>query len=159
MICKSLRSLSLSLWERKDDLTKDARTTLFEQYEKKNSNERQWLDTLSSKLELLELECVKLGRQFTECGQNADLVIIDLFLGFEESEDDMAQAIKGIKQLVRKREATPPLVILMSRSSRLERKKNEFRDHAGLLGSTFRVVSKDDLTKAGKLETAINKIG
>ena len=40
-------------------------------------------------------------------------------------------------------------------ATRLWEKRNDFRDKAGLLGSTFRVVSKADLAKDGRLETGV----
>ncbi len=103
-----------SLWERREELPPGTRTTLFEDYEQKSPNERVWLNELAQSLRSLGLECVTLGREFADAARDADLVFIDLFLGFWESQSDMEQAIEGINELVRGRESSPPLVILMS---------------------------------------------
>ena len=99
-----------------------------------------------------------MGREFDEKARKADLIFVDLFLGFQQSEDDMTRAIQRVSSLVRDRSQNPPLVILMSRSPRLREKRNEFRDDAGLLGSTFRVVSKVDLAKDGTLEIMLLRL-
>jgi hypothetical protein len=99
-----------------------------------------------------------MGRELDQAAKQADLIFIDLFLGFHQSEGDMERAIHRVAELVEGREETPPLVVLMSRSTRLWDKRNEFRDNAGLLGSTFRVVSKSDLSKAGTLETMLKRL-
>ena len=46
----------------------------------------------------------------------------------------------------------------MSRSSRLRDRRNDFRDNAGLLGSTFRFVSKADLSVHGELERLLTRL-
>jgi len=146
------------LWKNCNLLPSKIWNTLFEEYEHKNPGERQWLNGLVTSLKQLGIECTTLGRDFTEGAGDADLVFIDLFLGFGESENSVKQAIEGVDKLVRGRESAPPLVILMSRSTRLAEKRNEFRDRAGLLGSTFRVVSKLDLSKDGKLESMLVRL-
>ncbi len=143
------------LWQNREKLPKIA---LFREYEETKANERSGLDTLLSSLENLGLSCLKMGRAFDERAKEADLIFVDLFLGFQQSDGDMKQAIRRISSLVTDRSNNPPLVILMSRSHRLREKRNEFRDNAGLLGSTFRVVSKADLGKVGVLETILLRL-
>ena len=147
-----------SLWEHRASLPEGVRANLFEDYEQKSPGEREWLNELAASLRRLGLECTTLGREFANGARDADLVFIDLFLGFWESQSDMEQAIDGIGALVRGRESSPPLVILMSRSPRLAERRNEFRDRAGLLGSTFRVVSKTDLATDGTLEAMLSRL-
>ena len=48
--------------------------------------------------------------------RGADLIFVDLFLGFHQSEGDMERAIRRVSELVVDRAANPPLVVLMSRS-------------------------------------------
>ena len=43
------------------------------------------------------------------------------------------------------RESAPPAVVLMSRSPRLQDKKERFRDDAKMVGALFRVYRKQDL--------------
>jgi len=146
------------LWEHRESLPTGVRSTLFENYEQKSPVERKWLNGLVDSLKSLGLECTTLGREFADKVGDADLIIIDLFLGFLESERDMQKAIEGVGKLILGRESSPPLVILMSRSPRLAEKRNEFRDRAGLLGSTFRVSSKVNLATDGKLEAILVRL-
>ena len=122
------------------------------------TTERVRLDALVGALEALGLACTTTGRELNEGAKRADLIFVDLFLGFHQSEDDMRRAVQRVEELVEGRIQIPPLVVLMSRSSRLQEKRNEFRDRAGLLGSTFRVVSKADLAKERTLETLLMRL-
>ena len=148
----------LSLWGHRAELPEEVRATLFEDYEQKSLGEREYLNKLAASLKQLGLECITLGREFANGARDADLVFIDLFLGFWQSQSDMERAITGIRTLVRGRESYPPLVILMSRSPRLAARRNEFRDDAGLLGSTFRIISKADLAMNGTLEAMLTRL-
>ena len=147
-----------SLWKHRAVLPEEAWATLFEDYEQKNSSEREYLNNLAASLKQLGLECTTLGREFASGAHDAELVFIDLFLGFRQSQSAMEQAITGIRTLVRGRESSPPLVILMSRSRKLAERRNEFRDKAGLLGSTFRIISKADLAMDGTLEVMLTRL-
>lgn len=131
---------------------------MFNNYEDTTANDRTTLDALVTALETLGLTCTPMGRDFGEDARDANLIFVDLFLGVHQSEADMEQAIDRVSELVRDRAGNPPLVVLMSRSPRLWQKRNEFRDRAGLLGSTFRVVSKADLSKSGTLETLLTRL-
>lgn len=146
------------IWENRLQLPATANEHLFRTYEDTQTTERTGLDALVSKLEALNLVCTTMGKEFDEGAKRADLIFVDLFLGFHQSEEDMKRAIYRVSELVAERADTPPLVILMSRSPRLWEKRNEFRDKAGLLGSTFRVASKADLAKDGRLETLLARL-
>ena len=146
------------LWNNRARLPAPTREHLFNDYENTKATERTALDTLVAALETLGLTCTAMGRDFNEDAHEADLIFVDLFLGFHQSERDMERAIHRVSQLVCDRADSPPLVVLMSRSTRLWEKRNEFRDTAGLLGSTFRVVSKADLAKDGRLETLLTRL-
>jgi hypothetical protein len=132
---------------------------LFAEYERKNAQERRVLDALVTSLSALALECTAMGRDLDmEKAGLADLVFIDLFLGFSQADADMERAIERVSSLVRGRETAATLIVLMSSSSRLMQKRNEFRDKAGLLASAFRVVSKADLEKEGLLERMLTRM-
>ena len=146
------------VWRRRERLPADARETLFSEYEATNATERKGLDSLVTALENLGLACTTMGREPDEEAKEADLLVVDLFLGYQQSENDMDRAVCRVKELVEDRVQTPPLVILMSRSSQLLAKRNDFRDNAGLLGSTFRVISKEDLAVPGKLERLLTRL-
>ncbi len=146
------------LWDNREELPGSVGDYLFRNYENTKATERTGLDALVTALRALGLMCTTMGREIHEDARNADLVLIDLFLGFHQSEGDMERAILRVSELLADRAASPPLVVLMSRSPRLREKRNEFRDRAGLLGSTFRVASKDELTNAGRLETILTRL-
>ncbi len=146
------------VWENRKNLPPAACDPLFSEYETTNATERTGLDSLVTALGELGLTCTTMGREPDEEAKEADLLVVDLFLGYQQSEDDMDRAVCRVKELVEDRVQTPPLVILMSRSSQLLAKRNDFRDNAGLLGSTFRVISKADLAKDGTLETMLTRL-
>ncbi len=148
-----------ALWRARATLSPTAQAQVFSVYEPQNAAERQKLDTLVAALRAMGLTCTPMGRDFAmEDARRADVIFIDLFLGFPQAADDMSRAIERAKGLVRDREAAPPLVILMSRSPRLMEKRNDFRDSAGLLSSAFRVVSKADLEQPGVLDRLLYRL-
>ena len=146
------------VWENREKLSAAARETLFGDYEGTSTHERTELERLVERLEDLGLSCTTIGRDFNTKAKEADLIIVDLFLGYQQSEDDIKRAVRYVSELVKDRPQKPPLVILMSRSHRLSEKRNDFRDSAGLLGSTFRVVSKADLAVPGVLERLLRRL-
>lgn len=145
------------LWDNREGLPSTAHG-LFRDYESTNASERAILDVLVEKLEGFGLACTTMGRDFDVHATEADLIFVDLFLGFHQSEEDMDRAIRTVSRLVHERTEQPPLVVLMSRSPLLWEKRNDFRDNAGLLGSTFRVVGKADLSETGRLETLLTRL-
>ena len=155
---KASQAFIAVVWENRAKLPNAANDHLFRDYEETKTTERVRLDALVAALEALGLACTTTGRELNEGAKQAELIFVDLFLGFHQSEDDMRRAIQRVEELVEGRVQIPPLVVLMSRSSRLQEKRNEFRDRAGLLGSTFRVVSKADLAKEGTLETLLMRL-
>ncbi len=146
------------VWENRTKLPNAACDHLFHDYEETKTTERAGLDVLVGALGALGLACTTMGRELNEGAKQAELIFVDLFLGFHQSEDDMERAVRRVGELVEGRVQNPPLVVLMSRSPRLQEKRNEFRDTAGLLGSTFRVVSKADLAREGTLETLLTRL-
>lgn len=147
-----------SLWKDRENLPGNARNTLFEDYERSNTAEQSFLTELVDALMGFGLTCSTMGREFDPEANAADLVFIDLFLGFHQSDEDIDRAINRVGELVRERTQNPPLVVLMSRSTRLWEKRNEFRDRAGLLGSVFRVVGKNELADRPTLERVMTRL-
>ena len=146
------------VWDNREELPQAACGHLFRDYEQTKNTERSGLEALVAALEALGLTCTTMGRDLDEEAGEAELIFIDLFLGFQQSEEDMARAVRRVGALVQDRFEDPPLVVLMSRSPRLHNKRNEFRDTAGLLGSTFRVVSKAGLAEDGTLDTLLTRL-
>lgn len=147
-----------TVWDNRGNLPDAACEPLFADYEATRDSERSSLEELAEKLGKCGLACSKMGSDVDDSAKEADLIFVDLFLGFKQTEDDMGRAIDRISALVHDRMDRPPLVVLMSRSSRLMSKRNDFRDRAGLLGSTFRVIGKVELEKDGSLETLIDRL-
>ena len=146
------------VWENRNRLPAKAGSALFSDYERTCSGERKELEKLVAHLRSLGLVCTPLGRGPDEKAKDADLVVIDLFLGYQQSEGDLDRAVRRVSQLVKDRAENPPLVILMSSSPRLLKRKGHFRDQAGLLASTFRVVSKEDLRNPGVLNRLLRRL-
>ncbi len=155
---KASQAFITVVWDNRAKLPNATSDHLFRDYAETKTTERAGLDALVTALEALGLVCTTMGRELDERAKQAELIFIDLFLGFHQSEDDMDRAVRRVGELVEGRVQTPPLVVLMSRSPQLQEKRNEFRDTAGLLGSTFRVVSKADLAKKGTLETLLTRL-
>lgn len=146
------------LWGNRKSLPAGPIETLFRDYESTNETERAELERLVQALEELGLTCARIGRDPTAEANDADLIVIDLFLGRNQSGDDMERAVERARDLVTDRAENPPLVILTSRSPRLNENRDVFRDDAGFLGSTFRVASKSDLGKDGTLEAMLLRL-
>ena len=146
------------LWANRKGLPAGPSETLFRDYEITNAAERAGLERLVQIMESAGLACTRMGRDFSDEAGDADLIVIDLFLGRQQSKEDMVRAVQRTRDLVKDRVENPPLVILTSRSTRLNRHRDSFRDDAGLLGSTFRVASKSDLGKDGALEAKLLRL-
>lgn len=147
-----------ALWANRAELPAAARDTLFREYENTNAMERAGLEALITALTALGLTCTRMGRDLQEEARTAELIFVDLFLGYQQTEDDVQRAIRRVSDLVGHRIQSPPLVVLMSRSPRLQEKRDEFRDTAGLLGTIFRVIGKTDLAKDGTLENILLRL-
>ena len=148
------------LWQNQQSLSAKAQTdVLFRDYRETKTTDRQVLEKLLEILARLGLSYITMGRSLDEqYAKDADLIFIDLFLDLNQSDNAMQFAIDLVSEFVESRRQNPPLIVLMSRSSRLWEKRNQFRDNAGLLGSTFRVASKADLVKTGKIETLLTRL-
>lgn len=145
------------LWNNRNQFSTKSLTTLFQQYEDSNINERDEIRKIVQILRQAGLTCVEVGRDFDHEASKADLIIIDLFLGPQESHD-LDPDIERVHQLVANRAGNPPLIILTSSNRRLDEKRNDFRDKAGLLASTFRAASKSKLIEKGSLELILSRL-
>ncbi|MCY4674998.1 MAG: hypothetical protein OXD43_14775 [Bacteroidetes bacterium] len=145
------------LWKNRNEFSGEAITALFNDYETSNATERTRLRKIVQLLRNAGLACTGVGRNFIAKAREADLIVIDLFLGPWESHD-LDRDIEQVHELVADRADNPPLIILTSSSHRLDEKRNDFRDEAGLLASTFRVASKSELIEAGRLELILSRL-
>lgn len=146
-----------TIWKLRDELGSICEP-IFASYIDDQKSDQKYIDLAEKKLSSLGLECNTCGRNFQELAQTADLILIDLF--FDKTQDDhsLGESKSKLRQAVDARRDAPPLVILMSRSHRLELKKEEFRDEVGLLDSAFRIVNKTDLDSTDYLERQLKRL-
>lgn len=146
-----------TIWSLKEQLG-DVATQVFSTYIIDQRNDEKYLDLVLGQLRDIGLQCQTAGRDFKAKAQVADLIIIDLYLGQNQDADTFSFSKEALKQAIKARNGLPPLVILMSRSHRLEAKRDEFRDDVGLLDSAFRIIKKIDLETNGILELQLRRI-
>jgi hypothetical protein len=141
-------------WQLQDEL-KPARA-LFVEFIEVRQNKRGRLIPLQSLLvEGLGLTCATYGRDGHEAIDAANIIFLDLFLGYVEGPAAVDQAIERIKAVVDRRRDCPPTVILLSESPQLHELGPTVRDRAELLGCQFRMVRKSDL---GDAETMVERL-
>lgn len=145
------------VWALREELG-DVAATVFASYISDQASDEKYLDLVQAQLKAVGLECETAGRDFAQKAKTADVIIIDLYLG--QGQDDAAFAVSKdeLKGAVKARTGRPPLVILMSRSHRLEAKRDEFRDNVGLLDSAFRIIRKSELEAEGVLELQLQRL-
>ena len=141
----------------KDKLRPELWNTLFESYERDRASDRGFLESLKTRLAEAGLRVVTAGRAVPEEGRECRIVFADLFLGASQQDFDIEESIKRLRKLVAGREASPPAVVLMSRSPRLQDKRERFRDDAKLVGALFRVYRKHDLLEGSTIETLLER--
>jgi hypothetical protein len=131
---------------------------VFATYIGDQDSDHRYIDLAVEKLQALGLSCETFGRNFSDAAQQADLILIDLFFGKTQDDGSLKESMAKLKQALTNRLDNPPLVILMSRSTRLEAKRDEFRDHVGLLDSAFRIIKKADLEDTDHLERQVERL-
>ncbi|WP_185735597.1 hypothetical protein [Burkholderia cepacia] len=146
-----------AVWQLREELG-DTVTPVFEGYLIDQAADEHYVRLVKERLERLGLDVDKEGREFIQKARNVDLIVIDLFFGKAQDPASLQESKKRLKDALQSRLADPPLVILMSRSSRLESKREEFRDDVGLLDSAFRILKKDDLENTDRLELQLERL-
>lgn len=143
------------LWNNKARFRDEHIGPVFERYISDMARDAEYAAALRGQLEDLGLECDEAGRDFEGKAAGVDLIIIDLFLGSQQDDGAIDLSKSVLKKVVQSRPSQPPLVLLMSRSTRLNQKREEFRDQTGLLQSGFRVVQKADLAQPARLQSIL----
>lgn len=146
------------LWENQDKLSSEVVGPLFARYKADKATDLEYIQSLEEKLQEFGLACTRSGRNYTAAAQSADLIVIDLFLGAAQEGQDIERSIDLLRRVVQGRAERPPLVILMSRSHRLEEKRSEYRDKAGLFESAFRIINKGSLKDPNKLARIVTRL-
>jgi hypothetical protein len=134
------------LWNKRSDIRSDLIGPLFERYSVDKAGDSEYLKNIEAFLSGIGVRYVTAGRNFEAKAQEADLIIIDLYLdSIEQSKDTLAISRDGLRNIVSRRRSNPPLVVLMSRNPNLAREHADFRDKAQLPESVFRIIAKDKL--------------
>lgn len=151
-------SFVATLWRNRNSLRPELIDPVFARYDADMATDLAYVDALVAELQALGLQVETAGRNFQQQAAAVDLIVIDLFLGSVQDADAIAESKSKLRQVIDLRRGRPPLVILMSRSGRLEEKREEFRDSTGLLASGFRIVRKADLRADGKLARLLRRL-
>ena len=97
-----------ALWEHRgvlDDLVRD----LFADYVAKSLRDIKALGEIEEILTDLGIAFTKAGRDFVKAAEQVDLIIIDLFLGAAQSDEDRQTTVAGLKKVIDGRDAPPQL--------------------------------------------------
>jgi hypothetical protein len=147
-----------AMWELRGKLSDELWTRLFETYERENTSDRDFLQKLKDRLTTAGLEVKSAGRTVPDDARECSIIFADLFLGAAQQDFDVDESIRRLGELMAGRENAPPAVVLMSRSPRLQDKKERFRDDAKMVGALFRVYRKQDLLEGSTVETVLERL-
>ena len=142
------------LWESRheiDDLLGD----LFEDYEQKALENLPLLHAAERALGGLGIPYTTHGRDFVEASLDADLILIDLFLGIQQGPKDRELTVERLRSAMDQRARPLPSIILMSRVPGIDELAKEFRNDVQLHASAFRYVLKADLPQQGRVERLV----
>lgn len=146
------------LWATKDVIAPKLSQALFARYQADMQADMVHLNVLQALLEGAGLQCKSVGRDFVADVANADIVFMDLFLCSAQRPDDIKVSITGLAKAIELRKTKPPLVVLMSRSHRLEEMRAEFREGTKLFESTFRILVKADIQVDGVVQRTVGRL-
>ena len=146
------------LWDARAQFRSDLIEPLFETYVHDSQHDLRIVQAVEDQLNDLNLSVQTAGREFIDVAVSADLIVIDLFLGAQQIESDMHISLEGLTQVIKLRLDKPPVIILMSRSSRLPVLAEDFRDNAGIFASMFRTIGKSEIEKDNRLEHLVREV-
>ena len=146
-----------ALWQLRDEFG-EVLEPLFAMYRENQAMDEHYVRSAQHKLEALGLRCETEGRHFQDKAQESDVILIDLFFGNAQDPAALDVSKAQLRRALSTRADNPPLVILMSRSPRLEDKRDEFRDEVGLMDSAFRIIKKSDLEETGQLQQQLERL-
>jgi hypothetical protein len=146
-----------TLWRLREELG-DIVEPVFAAYLENQAMDEKYVRLAQEKLEALGLTCETEGREFEAKALQSDVVVIDLFFGNAQDPAALSASKERLRKALAPRADNPPLVILMSRSLRLEDKRDEFRDEVGLIDSAFRIIKKSDLEENDRLQRQLERL-
>jgi hypothetical protein len=146
------------LWANKGTIAPALCQTLFARYVADMEAHTEQLNVLRAQLEAAGLTCSTVGRDFVAAVADADIVFMDLYLCSAQRPSDIKVSIEGLATAIEKRRTKPPLVVLMSSSTRLEDKRGDFRNDTKLFESTFRVLAKSEIQLDGVVQRIVGRL-
>jgi hypothetical protein len=147
-----------ALWGMQGQLTGSSWEDLFGRYRRDLESDRGFLGRLEEALGVLNIRVIPMGRDSPLEDPGAPLVFVDLFLGGAQDEAAIEYSVRRVGEILAGRPDNPPLVVLMSRSDRLDLNKDEFRRETQLLGAMFRVSGKQALLRDGALSRLLSRM-
>ena len=143
------------LWQERQTIG-DLLGELFDTYEHKIQDNRPFLDAAEVALTALDIPFKTCGRDFVDAAVEADLIVIDLFLGIQQGVRDREFTVERLKLVVERRGERPlPSIVLMSQVPNIDQLAKQFRKDVKLHASAFRHIRKNDLRKPGRMEGLI----
>lgn len=142
-----------ALWRNRDEI-QDLLGELFDTYEQKISDNRPFLVAAEAALSALDIRFERRGRDFVDSAVDADLIVIDLFLGIQQGLPDREVTVAHLKKAIAARRARGlqlPSIVLMSQIPALAELAKNFRREVKLHASAFRHIRKNDLATPGRL--------
>lgn len=131
---------------------------IFTVYEQKLEANRRSLAAVESALTSLNIPFEKCGRDFVEAAVYADLIILDLFLGIQQSSRDRQLTVDRLNEALDRRKIEgllQPSIVLMSQIPGVTELAKEFRQDTALHASAFRHIRKTDLSKSERMKGLI----
>jgi hypothetical protein len=147
-----------AMWGAREKIRPELWKLLFSTYEQATRSDRGFLERLEEQLKALGVTPIQCGRQISASFRDVPLIFVDLYLGAAQESSNIDLSLDQLRLLLKGRENSPPLVILMSRSDLLDDKKARFRDNAKLLGAMFRVYRKQELLEGDNLQRALERL-
>ena len=144
-----------ALWHGRNDI-RDLLGGLFDDYEKKISDNRRSLQAAEEALSSLDIPFETCGRDFAESAVEADLIVVDLFLGIQQGIEDREFTVERLKEVIRRRGPRQlPSIVLISQVPKIDELARGFRNDVKLHASAFRHIRKKDLRKPGRMKGLI----
>lgn len=152
---KSNQDFINALWQNRHTID-DLLGELFSTYEQKIQDNRPFLEAAEAALASLGIPFERRGRNFVEAAVDADLIVIDLFLGIQQGAQDREFTVGRLKEVLQRRGDRPlPSIVLMSQVPGIDELAKDFRQDVKLHASAFRHIRKSDLPKPGRMEGLI----
>lgn len=152
---KSDQNFIDALWQARDTI-RDLLGELFNDYEQRIQDNRPFLEATEAALNALGIPFETRGRDFVDAAIDADLIVIDLFLGIQQGAQDREFTVERLKEAIERRENRPlPSIVLMSQVPGIDNLAKDFRQDVRLHASAFRHIRKNDLSKPGRMQGLI----